>query len=118
MYQNGNYPKRILFCYAVYQTAYEELRNEVDHIQFHEGLPDIQMINDFSDDQHNLIVLDDMMKEVLNTRSIEKLFTVGSHHKGLSVYFISQNLFEGGKHARTISLNTEYNVVFKNPRDG
>ena len=118
VYQNGDYPIRILFCYAVYQTAYEELRDEVDGIQFHEGLPDIQTVNQFADDRHNLIVLDDMMKEALNNRSIEKLFTVGSHHRKLSVCFISQNLFEGGKHARTISLNTEYYVVFKNPRDG
>ena len=118
MYQNGDYPKRILFCYAVQQPVYEELRNEVDNIQFHEGLPNIQTINQFSDEHHNLIILDDMMKEAVNDRSIEKLFTIGSHHHKLSVYFISQNLFEGGKHARTISLNTEYYIIFKNPRDG
>ena len=65
-----------------------------------------------------MIVLDDMMREVVNAKNMEKLFTIGSHHLGLSVVFISQNLFECGKHSRSISLNMEYNVLFKNPRDG
>ena len=30
---------------------------------------------------------------------------------------ITQNPFPGGKHGRTISLNTHYVVLFKNPRD-
>lgn len=31
--------------------------------------------------------------------------------------FITQNLFPGGKHARTIALNTWYMVLMKNVRD-
>jgi hypothetical protein len=49
-----------------------------------------------------------------NTASI---FTRGSHHKDISVVYLSQNLFYGSKHNRTISLNTHYLMLFKNPRD-
>ena len=45
------------------------------------------------------------------------LFTKGSHHKNISVIFITQNVFHKGKAQRDISLNTKYFVLFKNPRD-
>ena len=45
------------------------------------------------------------------------MFTKYAHHKNLTVIFIVQNLFPKGKHARDISLNAHYIIVFKNPRD-
>ena len=45
------------------------------------------------------------------------LFTKGSHHRNLSVIYIVQNLFHQGKGNRSISLNSHYLVLFKNPRD-
>ena len=45
------------------------------------------------------------------------LFTTKSHHRNISVMYIVQNLFHRGKHHRTISLNSHYMVLFKNPRD-
>ena len=45
------------------------------------------------------------------------LFTRGSHHRNLSVIYIVQNLFHLGKGSRSISLNSHYLVLFKNPRD-
>ena len=35
----------------------------------------------------------------------------------LVVLYLTQNLFPPGKLSRTISLNSHYIVVFKNPRD-
>ena len=45
------------------------------------------------------------------------LFTKGSHHRNLRVLYIVQNLFHQGKGNRSISLNSHYLVLFKNPRD-
>jgi len=45
------------------------------------------------------------------------LFTKGSHHRNVSVVLMVQNVFYKNKHVRTISLNTHYMVLFKNPRD-
>ena len=45
------------------------------------------------------------------------LFTKGSHHKNISVIFITQNIFHKGKGQRDISLNSMYLIIFKNPRD-
>ena len=35
----------------------------------------------------------------------------------MSVVFLTQNLFHKSKYARDISLNSDYMVLFKNPRD-
>src|SRR5712691_6856744 len=49
--------------------------------------------------------------------NVEKIFTRMSHHRNISVIYITQNMFPKNKHARTISLNSHYMVLFKNPRD-
>ena len=44
-------------------------------------------------------------------------WSTNGRHLNLSVVFVSQNLFYNGNKCRTISLNSTYIVVFKNPRD-
>jgi Ni2+-binding GTPase involved in maturation of urease and hydrogenase len=60
--------------------------------------------------------LDDQMSETSRDKRIMNLFTKGSHHRNLSVIFLLQNLFYQRKITRTMSLNTQYLVLFKNPR--
>ena len=57
------------------------------------------------------------MKDATNTSDICDLFTEGSHHRNLSVICLLQNMYYKGKETRTMSLNTHYMVLFKNPRD-
>ena len=59
----------------------------------------------------------DLMHDVVEQKDMELLFTQGTHHRRVSVIFITQNLFPRGKHARTIALNTWYLVLMKNLRD-
>lgn len=103
---------RILFYYGEWQSAYEELGS---NIIFKEGLP---QPSDYSHDnkQKKLIIVDDLMRESSNN-VMSDLFTRGSHHQNISVIYITQNLFHQGKGQRDISLNTNYIVLFKNPRD-
>ena len=61
--------------------------------------------------------MDDQMIEAGKDNRIVNLFTKGSHHRNLSVIYIVQNLFHQGKGNRSISLNSHYLVLFKNPRD-
>ena len=62
----------------------------------------------------NLIILDDMMDEENEDKRVSQLFTRGRHNN-LSAIFLTQNLFHSKQ--RAISLNADYIVVFKNPRD-
>jgi GTPase SAR1 family protein len=68
--------------------------------------------------QGDVIVIDDLFEEVnRDATSCNQLFTKIARHRGVTVLFLTQNLFHaGGKH-RTRNLNTHYLVIFKNPRD-
>jgi len=48
---------------------------------------------------------------------VANVFTKISHHRNIGVVYLTQNLFDKNKYARTISLNAHYPVLFKNPRD-
>ena len=102
---------RILFYYSEWQPSYTEYG---DNVEFREGLPrNDDYVNDL---RPKLIVIDDLMREASDNAVVD-LFTKGSHHKNISVIFITQNLFHQGRGMRDISLNANYIVVFKNPRD-
>ena len=75
------------------------------------------MINTFADGQHNILILDDMMDEVVRNTQVQQLFTRGSHHMNLTIIYINQNMFAQGKCARNLALNTHYLILLKNPRD-
>ena len=110
-------PKKVLFCYSLEQPLYFHIRKVVPEIVFYEGLPSLDYIYDFADGKPVLIVLDDLVNEILGNQDMLKLFTQGTHHRSISVIFMTQNLFQQGKHARTIALNVKYLVLFSNPRD-
>ena len=101
-------PSRIVYCYGEYQ----QLFRKYPLVTFHQGLPNIA---DFDGSEPVLLVIDDLMNEA--DESVANLFTKGSHHRNVSVIFLVQNLFHKNKHVRTISLNSHYMVLFKNPRD-
>ena len=86
--------------------------NDYPQITFNEGLPDNKQ---FDGKYGTLLILDDLMKEAGDT--VLDLFTKLSHHRDVSVIFITQNLFFKSKQSRTMNLNTQYIVLFKNPRD-
>jgi hypothetical protein len=101
-------PEKIIYCYGEFQ----EIFNDYPEVEFTEGLPDISQ---FDGSHRTLLIIDDLLSET--NHSVEKIFTKKSHHCNISVLYLSQNLFYKGKHNRTISLNTHYMVLFKNPRD-
>ena len=102
---------RIIFYYAEWQNTYLEMG---ENVHFYEGLP---QVSDFSEDKKpKLIIIDDLMRESSN-KNVVDIFTKYSHHKNLSVIYLTQNLFHQGKGQRDISLNAHYIIVFTNPRD-
>ena len=89
-------------------TAYENL--DIPNVRLEEGLP-----TSFDNGKRGLVVLDDLMAET--DSRVTNLFTKKSHHSDTSVIYLVQNLFSKNKESRTISLNAQYMIVFKNPRD-
>ena len=58
-----------------------------------------------------------MTMEAKCDQRIADLFTKGSHHRKISIVYLTQNLFSQGKACRDIALNTQYLVLCNNPID-
>lgn len=101
-------PTHIVYCYGVYQPLFNSMKN----VTFEEGLP-----SNLGSLRNALIIIDDLMTELAGDTRLSNLFTKGSHHRNLSVIFITQNFFHQGKEMRNIHLNSHYIVLYKNPRD-
>jgi len=117
-FYNDNPPLEILYCYDIHQKIFDTMNKEIENIVFMEGLPSPDQIDSFlKDDRHRMLILDDLQYLIKDSKHIEKLFTAGSHHRSLSVLFVSQNIFQQGTSSRTISLNSFYQILFPSTRD-
>ena len=101
-------PPTIFYCYGKYQPIFNSMKN----VHFEEGLP-----SNISSLRNALTIIDDLMTELANDFRLSNLFTKGSHHQNLSVLFLTQNIFVKGKEIRSVNLNSQYLILFKNPRD-
>jgi len=111
-------PQKIMWFYKRWQPLYTEMRHLVPIIEFVQGIPPNIKRNDYFDTRYpTLFVIDDLMKDATQSTDVCELFTEGSHHRNLSVICLLQNLYYKGKESRTMSLNAQYMVLFKNPRD-
>ncbi|KAJ8671975.1 hypothetical protein QAD02_003234 [Eretmocerus hayati] len=103
---------RIILHFLEWQDGYKELG---DSVEFHEGL--LELSDYACDPRPKLLIVDDLMHESSSSDSLASLSTKGSHHRGLSIIYITQNIFHQGKGQRDISLNAHYMVIFRNLRD-
>lgn len=86
---------------------------EDENYIIYEGLPQsFEMVQPY-----DMVVLDDLMNEMEKSQIVSNLFTRLVHHRPCTVICITQNLFQKSKEVRTRSLNCQYMVLFKNPRD-
>lgn len=107
----------VIYLYAEDQPKlFSDLREKVSGIQFHKGMPE-----DFGNDdgmvdnaKHKLIIIDDLLTEMSDSKDAVNLFIRGSHHKRISILFLVQNFFY--KNLRTLTLNAKYIILMKNLR--
>ena len=111
-------PERIIWIYKEKddRNEMEAMRREFPTIEFHTEL-DTSIFDNLNSADRNLVILDDVMAEAGDSKSVAKLFTQGSHQRNMTVVFLVQNLFHQAKQMRNISLNSHYMVLYKNPRD-
>ena len=117
-------PNRIVWFYSEWQPLYDQILSLCESnltIEFLKcnGTNLSEIYDSFTATETNLIILDDIMSSTspAQRKQILQLFTQGSHHRNLTIIYIVQNLFDQGQASRAISLNAQYIVVFKNPRD-
>ena len=97
-----------------------DLKRDLAHlpIEFlHDVIPTIEYLKKKSAGRgQSLVVADDLMVQAASSVDIKSLFCEG-RHINFSVIYCTQNLFQGGKHARNIRLNSNFMVLFRQIHD-
>ena len=123
-------PEMMILFYKEHQKIYDEMENimndgkttEKNFPVFKkfknpprsvEELKDIFMT--YPKSVPKVVIFDDYLDEV--GPPLKYLFTVLTHHYNCFTIFLSQTLFDKAKELRTLSINTQYMVLFNNPRD-
>lgn len=101
--------------YATPENHHIKLPSIQKHVTFLEGLPEIDFFSKLDKNAAKLLIIDDFSNEKQDIAKITQMFTRVSHHCNISMFFMTQNMYEKG--IRTISLNAHYLVLFKNLRD-
>ena len=117
LFPPGDVPKKILYCYGVENEIFKKLKEDIDDISFHKGLPSLEKIKEYADDESLLLIIDDLIQDVVDSKDIELLLIREAHHSRISTFVISQNLYARGKNSRSISINYAYVVLTNSPRD-
>ena len=100
------FPHKIYYMYGVRQA----FMNEHPTIKFIEGLNFSEMDTSLP----SMLVIDDLILDT--NKEVASAFILGSHHKQISLFFISQNLFPNCNTFRLMSANAHYFVIFQNQR--
>ena len=106
--------QRIVWCYVKHQPdLFYELKRLIPSFEYVQGIPS-DLDSYFDRNTRNLLILDDLMDESGEDKRVSMLFSRG-RHDNLSVIYLTQNLFH--EKQRSISLNSDYMIIFKNVRD-
>ena len=107
-------PKIVIYFFKEWQPKFNDLADELN-IQFLEDSDKIiEHVSQLSTSA--LVIFDDMMNSQ-NLKTVAQLFTVHGRHLDLSLAFLSQRLFKNDEFFRQISQNSDYMIIFKNPRN-
>jgi len=104
-------PQKVYWCYG-HRTDMHAYLTQQNYTMI-DGIPEnFNFIKPYS-----IIVLDDLMLEAANSKPVTQLFTRGAHHVPCFVIYTLHNLYHKSEEARNRQLNSQYLVLFKNPRD-
>ena len=95
-------------CYGEFQKSFKKLP---PHIELVEGIQN-NLYELIRGHDNSFIIIDDLMLNCSNDQYVANLFT-----RGISVFYLTQNMFPPEKLSRTISLNCHHKIVFRNARD-
>lgn len=72
--------RHVLYAYEIWQSLFEQMAKEVNNITFYQGIPDKDILEQFTRHYGNIIlVLDDVMAQGMNNVDLMNLFITYSH---------------------------------------
>ena len=106
------FPENIYYMYNIEQPFMVTWNSiERNPIIFIKGLDFSKM----DTTEPSLLIVDDLLLSGKN-KEMAEIFILGTHHKKISLFYITQNLFPNCPLFRLMSANTHYFVIFNNPR--
>lgn len=77
-------PPNVLYCYGIYQDTFRDMeKNYLSQIS--------EQLNCLK--ENSIIILDGLARRIVNSQDMEELFTMGVHHRNLSVIYRNQNMY-------------------------
>ena len=111
--------ENVVVYYKEWQSAYDMLkeRNIVQQwFNFCPTADDVrEMAEPFRTGQGTICIIDDFMTQI--NKDMIEIFSVVSHHSGVTVFFLTQSIFPRNYLFRDLSINAHYIIVHKNPRE-
>lgn len=107
-------PKIVIYFFKEWQPKFHDLAKKLNIQFFEDSDKIIEQVSRLSTSA--LVIFDDMMNSQ-NLKTVAQLFTVHGRHLDLSLAFLSQRLFKNDEFFRQISQNSDYMIIFKNPRN-
>lgn len=110
-------PNKIMYYYTEWQSKFDDMKSMGIVNLFIKDDDDISFeLEKMSETNKLMVIFDDMMNSA-NIHYIAQLFSVTARHRNISAVFLSQKMFVNNDYFRQISQNSDYFVVFKNPRN-
>lgn len=111
-------PSKIIYCYMEEQPIVDDMKSSLSDFDTYKGLPSREEIKEWSEDSpHTVIILDDMIHLVTKSSDALYLFQTMVSHSKVTAFLLSQNLYPPGVYAKSILLNCQHVILFKNVRD-
>ena len=109
-HKNLVFPKfnSILYCYSEYHDQIKAM--QAGGVMIHQGLPDDTLLDSLR--KPAIVILDDLMLNA-SEEYLTSLFTKKSHHRNLSVIFLTQDLFQ--KRVKVARNNAQYIILMRAP---
>jgi hypothetical protein len=113
---------RIIYCQPeslAHRTDsyFQRIKKFFPQAELNNGLPDISKLNLDLNTLPCLLIVDDLMREFLDSSKMVDLMSVQVHHFNISTIFTLQNYFVVSKFGKTIMRNVNYKVIFYNRLD-
>lgn len=106
------FPAHLFYMYNIEQDFMKNWNEtHAQPIKFIKGLDFDKM----DTSEPSLLVIDDLL--LSTDKEVANAFIMGSHHRQISIFFLTQNLFPNCPIFRTMSSNAHYYVIFHSQRN-
>ena len=86
---------RIIWVFSEWQPDYDMIRERYPGIEFVKGWRD-EIFYSLSQEQRNILVLDDQMGVAISSTSVADLLFKGLRHRNLTLIYLVQNVYNQG----------------------